>query len=351
MARELQTAWVEDVAPFPYGVGGEPTFEHLLEGIEDLGVVIDGHGSIRRIQVSERQAAAEQLVGASFAELLGEESQAEFQWTFRRAVDTQTFQSLAVTSAHGQRWLCQIIPATEDLSGSAALVICTDLTERTRPEQVLVRQQRVLRQWIESHERERRMIADGIHDGFSQHVLGARFRLSAVGSLMGQKPEEALKLLGEAMELLKKSVDLARRFVASLEPALHAEPGLVPAVGFVVDESMAAGGPPVEFVVRGTFGPMSRLLEMSLVRIIQEALKNAGRHSRSDRIRLELGCEDGSVQAVVSDWGLGFDPAGVGAGCFGLHEIRERARLLGGSASIESAPGRGTRVVVTVPVW
>jgi signal transduction histidine kinase len=237
------------------------------------------------------------------------------------------------------------------VTASAALIVCTDLTERTRPEQVLAQQQRVLGQWVESHERERKAMAEGIHDGFSQHVLAAMFQLQAVGSLMGQKPDEAPKLLNEALDLLKRSVDHARRFVASLEPALHSEPGLVPAVAFVVDESVQAGGPAAEFVHRGDLGPMSRPLEMSLLRILQEALTNVRRHSGSARVRVELVGEGGRLRAEIRDWGVGFDLASVGPGHFGLQEIRERARLLGGRATIDSAPGRGTRVTVILPIW
>jgi signal transduction histidine kinase len=90
---------------------------------------------------------------------------------------------------------------------------------------------------------------------------------------------------------------------------------------------------------------------MSLLRILQEALTNVRRHSGSARVRVELVGEGGRLRAEIRDWGVGFDLASVGPGHFGLQEIRERARLLGGRATIDSAPGRGTRVTVILPIW
>jgi two-component system sensor histidine kinase NreB len=88
-----------------------------------------------------------------------------------------------------------------------------------------------------------------------------------------------------------------------------------------------------------------------LFRICQEALTNATKYSQSTQIRIRLTQEHAWVRLEVVDQGIGFDTEqAAAANSFGLRGIRERARLLGGHAMIDSAPGRGTRVAVELPV-
>ncbi len=91
-------------------------------------------------------------------------------------------------------------------------------------------------------------------------------------------------------------------------------------------------------------------MENAIYRIVQEGLTNACRHSKSQRVRVELMQRGDLLQIKVQDWGEGFDPARVDADRFGLEGIRQRARLLGGSASVESTPGQGTCLAVELPL-
>ena len=92
------------------------------------------------------------------------------------------------------------------------------------------------------------------------------------------------------------------------------------------------------------------LLENTIFRIVQESLTNACKHSKSDRIRVEVVQQDEFIRIEVRDWGTGFDPDNIAASCFGLRGVQERARLLGGRATIESKAGEGTRIAVKLPV-
>jgi signal transduction histidine kinase len=91
-------------------------------------------------------------------------------------------------------------------------------------------------------------------------------------------------------------------------------------------------------------------LENAAYRIVQESLANACRHSKSNRVRVSLLQRGDRVRIEIRDWGAGFDPQTVQANRFGLEGIRQRARLLGGKCSIRSAPGKGTRITVELPV-
>jgi signal transduction histidine kinase len=90
-------------------------------------------------------------------------------------------------------------------------------------------------------------------------------------------------------------------------------------------------------------------LETNLFRIIQESLTNALRHSNSSRVRILLNRVGQQIQIEVKDWGCGFDPQKVTQERLGIRGICQRAEAFGGQATIDSAPGQGTRIVVEMP--
>jgi len=92
-------------------------------------------------------------------------------------------------------------------------------------------------------------------------------------------------------------------------------------------------------------------LENAIYRIAQEGLANACKHSQSERVRLSLVRQKGSfVRLEIRDLGVGFSPSQAEQGRFGLEGIQERTRLLGGQATIESFPGKGTRIIIYLPL-
>ena len=122
------------------------------------------------------------------------------------------------------------------------------------------------------------------------------------------------------------------------------------AVAHLVNEQRLQYEQKIEFRGEVSFHRLVPILENAVYRIVQEALANACRHSKSDRVRVEVvQCND-VLRIKVQDWGVGFDPAAVREDHFGLEGIRERARLLGGSTIIESSPRQGTSVTVELPL-
>jgi signal transduction histidine kinase len=98
------------------------------------------------------------------------------------------------------------------------------------------------------------------------------------------------------------------------------------------------------------FQRLQSLQENAICRIVQEGLRNARKHSHSPSVRIELRQQGDRIRLVVQDWGIGFDPGEIGEYHFGLDAIRERARLLGGLAQIESRLGDGTCITVEMPL-
>jgi signal transduction histidine kinase len=217
-------------------------------------------------------------------------------------------------------------------------------------EKAILDEQELLRKLLDLFERDRELVAFEIHDGFSQQLTGALLNFEAAAEAYKQACPTAIASFDNGVRLLRESIAESRRLVRGLRPPVLDEYGIVPAIEHLIEDHLAAGGANVEFVSGITTQRLARPLESAMFRMVQETLNNIRQHSRSDRTRIELAQKGGAVRLEVRDWGIGFDPEKVGADHFGLRGIRERARLLGGRAEIESRPGKGTRVSVELPM-
>ena len=217
-------------------------------------------------------------------------------------------------------------------------------------QQRLIEEQQTLRQLLESQERERRLIAYEIHDGLAQQLAAAAMYCGTFEQLHQTHPEEATKAHEAGAIMLQKALAETRRLIGGLRPAVLDESGLVAAVENLISHIEAEGTTQIEFLPDVRFDRLDPARENSLFRIVQESLTNAGRYSGTQKIRVRLAQQTDRLILEIQDWGSGFDPNTVAQECFGLKGIRERANLLGGQATIESAPGEGTRVRVELPM-
>jgi signal transduction histidine kinase len=233
-----------------------------------------------------------------------------------------------------------------EVAGAAGIAL--DVTERQRGEEKLGAGRRLMEQMLHSHERDRRLIAYEIHDGLVQDVAAAHMELQTLlqSRLPSGFPRDQVQL---AADLVGKSVSQARELISGLRPPILDELGVVAAIEYLI-ESRQGGRPWVSFTAQVEFDRLEPLLEATIYRIVQEAVTNVKRHSQSDRSEIRLTQVGDRIHIEIEDWGIGFDPAGVTKDRFGLEGIRERARLLRGRAVINSAPGRGARIFVDLPV-
>jgi signal transduction histidine kinase len=243
---------------------------------------------------------------------------------------------------------------TSPLRGSAGEVVAVvgvaaDASARHVAHRHLLAQWRKTEELLQAREQDRRLIANEIHDGLIQEAAAAQMRLEALllsGQLAsGPVREELESVLG----LVRNTVDEARRFVKGLRPPGLEEQGLVEAVRRLI-AGQAPGGPSVELRASGRLPRLDPLLETAAYRIVQEALTNVRRHSRSDRAEVRIERVGDRLEIEVRDWGVGFDPQSVDNERFGLEGMRQRALALRGRAQIESTPGKGTRVLVDLPL-
>jgi two-component system sensor histidine kinase UhpB len=210
------------------------------------------------------------------------------------------------------------------------------------------RQQELARRVLESEERERQMIAHELYSGTAQTLAGVLVRLRiAERHLTGGGNGSIVEIREEVVNALEEIRAVARR----LRPPELDELGV--RVALEAHARSMTEGRRMEIRFQGEVPALSRESSLALFRIVQEALTNAVLHSGADAVEVTFTTEDASVVVEVVDDGCGFDlgtaltQTGQSLGLFGMHE---RAGYVQGELSLESGPGRGTRVRVVLPL-
>jgi len=202
---------------------------------------------------------------------------------------------------------------------------------------------------------ERTRIAREFHDTLEQALAGIGMQLDAATNMLSTAsiPTEPLQILHMARSMIRHSHEEARRSVWNLRN-YALEHGDLPAALTEMKGHIKNGSPvQIGLDVSGTPRRLPSRIEGHLLRIGQEATTNAVKHAQGKIIQLELRYEPQSVQLSIQDDGLGFDAANATsseAGHFGLLGMRERAEKIGGTITVFSTPGAGTRIHVTVPL-
>lgn len=203
-----------------------------------------------------------------------------------------------------------------------------------------------------AEERERRRIANGLHDQVGQLLGIAKIKL---GEALAAGPgEEVAAPASEARRLVDRAIQEIRALTFELSsPVLH-ELGLEAALADLAERMEARHGIPCRFEQPTRPAALPEALAVLLHSIVRELLWNAVKHARARRVVLAIGSDGDHLRIVVQDDGAGFDATQAfdgssGKSGFGLFSARERLHYLGGALEIDSAPGRGTRIVLTVP--
>ncbi|MEU6357199.1 sensor histidine kinase, partial [Streptomyces sp. NPDC047072] len=210
---------------------------------------------------------------------------------------------------------------------------------------VLARQQREAGRLAE-----RARIARDLHDTLAQEIAGSRMLLQAAERDWDRRPEAARRQVGAVTEALGEHLAQTRGIIHDLTPPVLARDGLESALrDLCARADTTAGTPRVSFRTEHDACPLPTEQAVALLRVTQGLLANACEHARADHVQVTLVYDDpGSTSVEVRDDGTGFDPAAVRASGdsrgFGLGAARERLVALGGSLTVDSAPGRGTRV-------
>ncbi len=196
---------------------------------------------------------------------------------------------------------------------------------------------------------ERQRLARELHDSVSQALYGIALGTRTAQDLLAQDPARVGPPLDYVRQMAEVGLAEMRALIFELRPESLEKEGLVAALSKQAAAFRARHGIAVEEVFAAE-PPVPLEVKLAVLRIAQEALHNAAKHARPERIEVRLEPREGALLLEVGDDGLGFDPAADFPGHLGLRSMGERAFQLGGTLEISSAPGRGTRIRATIPV-
>ncbi|MBN2291682.1 MAG: PAS domain S-box protein [Pirellulales bacterium] len=250
------------------------------------------------------------------------------------------------------KWIAWTNKGIRDTSGRPREILCigNDITARKRAEEALQEEQQALKLLLESQQRDLKLVAYEIHDGVAQLLSAATMQFEMFNELQNTDSDAGVRAYQSGRNLLDNALAETRRLIADLRPPALEESGIVEAIKELIAMRESEILPRVEFVYDTELERLDPLLENALYRVAQEGMNNATRHSGSEKVIISLRELEDLVQLEIRDWGSGFDMSTVGTDRFGLRSIRERARILGGEASIESTLGQGTHVLVQLPI-
>ncbi len=203
----------------------------------------------------------------------------------------------------------------------------------------------------DTEEREQQRIAEILHDDLQQYLVAIRFHLQLV------KPknpsEKIVKKMKFLEELIDDSVQKCRTLSHELSPAVLHQNGFIAALEWLARDMEKKQGLKVELKKTEEAEPDTKSLATLLYRSVRELLFNCVKHSKADKVFVEAVCENNIIKVTVSDEGEGFDPKkakqrDTEEKGFGLFNIEERIKYLGGNLDIKSAPGKGTSIAIKI---
>ena len=204
--------------------------------------------------------------------------------------------------------------------------------------------------------KERRKVAQEIHDGIAQELTGVVLTLEACQRALDRDPAGLGLMLAKAAREARATLAELRQYMMALRAKEGGDISLPSTVARLVDDVRRQTGLRVEMEEFGAERELEPPLERAAMRIVGESLRNVAQHAHATAAKLRLSYGERDIGIVVEDDGVGFDaestiPVATENGHFGLAGMRERAESIGGSFTVLSQPGRGTVITATLPYF
>jgi PAS domain S-box-containing protein len=233
---------------------------------------------------------------------------------------------------------------------------CFDVTEQKTAEERLRAAagtlSRLSRRLVEAEEAERRRIARELHDRVGQNLSALNINLDIVLGMLGEQASQEVRVrLRDSLALVDGTLQTIENVMADLRPPLLDEYGLGAALGWHAEEFVRRTHLRVDFEDRAKERTRTLRHEdaVTLFRIAQEVLNNVAKHAQAERVWICLSISGQAFILELRDDGRGFDPA-VPTSRLGMRGMRERAEAAGAAFEVQSAPGQGTMVRVSMPL-
>lgn len=337
----------------------EEKYRQLFESAHDAIWVQDLSGKI----IAANNACA-RLVGYPLTELIGKDAR-EFLHqeglNLAREIREKLLHGEAIEQPYEQKLtrrdgiVITLMLTTNLLTSRGQPIgfqhIARDITvERRMQENLRFYVQQITR----AQEDERQRIARELHDSTAQNLIAIIHRLESYCQERTQLPGDDSKLLLNFQEQLKDILQEIRQFSRDLRPSILDDLGLLPAVEWLTEELKSGNGIEANLTITGPERRFSPETEVTLFRIIQEALRNITKHAEATKVDVNIGFKDSVTTVIINDNGKGFQPPRSISelprlGKLGLAGLEERVRLLGGDLNIQSELNKGTTLSITIP--
>lgn len=336
----------------------------LLNAMSDGAAILDRDGTILfgnlRLGTIAGRGKVEKLRGSLFRTLVAPRDRSGFEIFLRDGfAQTDTHEFTLLTGARTATPVAIKLSALplgtyRDITGSESretaviMAIIVDLTSTKAAEATRAR---LLQRLIAAEDDERRRIARELHDETGQSLAALLVGLRRIADSAASR--HASQVAHRLRDLAAQTMEDVGRLARGLHPSILDDHGLSAAAQRYVGDYATSFGIAPEFVARDVDSPrLPPAAAATAYRILQEALTNVARHARATRIAIELTRDESALGLLVQDDGIGFDVtrARNAHSGLGLHGMRERVTLLGGSLLIESGTGLGTTVRARIPV-
>jgi signal transduction histidine kinase len=287
-------------------------------------------------------------------------------WFFTALLTIATFVVYAWKIPAGEFTLHEAFFANRMLAATAFLVtagllhawmVSAEISE-TRARQIEEQDHRIeagnaARRLVDVQETERRALASQLHDLVGQNLAGLSINLNIVKNQLALTESNRIGVrLNDSLALVEETIESIRDVMAELRPAVLDDYGLTAGLRWYAETFTKRTGVPTAVIEQGSCGRLAPAVEAAFFRIAQEALANTGKYAGASKSVVTLDTTDACVCLVVEDNGCGFDPTTIRQPVrehgWGLMIMRERAAAVGAQLRVESEPGRGTRVAVTL---
>lgn len=336
----------------------EGFFQHTIAPL----AFMDRHFNF--IRVNEAYAKADNrtpefFVGKNhFALYPNEENQAIFEQVVRTGRPYFARAKPFVYPDHPERgityWDWRLTPLLDEFGDVQSLVLNL---EDVTPQQVTLREleqrarqlQKLTLELSQAEDRERKRMADVLHDDLQQVLAAANFQLGLLND-GPRSDEEQRQITEQVRQMLKDAIEKSRSLSHELSPAVLSQSDLDETFEWLARQMQSKHGLTVHVEIRGQVELHSEPLRALLYKAAREMLFNVVKHADVTEARLRLRRVRGQLWLTISDKGKGFDPTSLAeAAGLGLLSIRERVELLGGRMKIRSVEGRGSTLLITVP--
>jgi PAS domain S-box-containing protein len=320
----------------------------LLDAKAAAVTLVDSNGMILFVNVPAAlrfEKSAEEIIGSCVWDIYPSASKSHHKILFNQVV--QTGHSINTTSKDNERWSQTLFFPIQgkDIQVESIAIYTSDVTAQVSAEERL---KQVLLELVTAQEDERHRISQDLHDDVGQKMTALVFELRAIKEAVEKDQKISLKEINSVISNLEQIIKHVRQIFYQLHPPSLGRVALSTVLTGFCSTFEETNNVHVDFSYQQDIPELPENIVVAIYRFVQEGLTNVAKHAKASAAWVNLDYVDDDLNISVEDNGIGLDMKRVREG-IGIHGIRVRFLMLGGSVEIESAPGTGTRLSGTIP--